>query len=400
MGFLERSRSLRRKDSAVPLRIKTEQSPATRIAVKETNTPVRNTPVRSTPATPRDGTRPSTTGKTASGAQKDKEAGRPRTAGRASEREQQPPMPEYHSFKFPNSQESPRASASHSRNLTLHTNGSMQALDSPRKAPEYKRSFTTPMHVPQASIHKGTVKLSSKDLPKLEPMPAPAQKKQPTLHKSKSSTWRSLFQRKQSKPPIPDFDPNEFVSQSPAKQNVPALPALPALPAPSSKVQSKKQMALPAPPPKITGHVRTESRGMARQTMRAELDKASFDKNSGPTISKTPAGSRRVSLKQERPQISRSTTEASLAVSEQYFDAISNASGSPRSAVERGPRLEISIPTVELERYSVMFEKLLKPKQSLLERRKTAIQGLSLPGEGPEAGRVRHRCCILENVHR
>ncbi|KAK1053592.1 hypothetical protein LTR33_014353 [Friedmanniomyces endolithicus] len=40
-------------------------------------------------------------------------------------------------------------------------------------------------------------------------------------------------------------------------------------------------------------------------------------------------------------------------------------------AVPRMPRLDLDIPGAEMERYSVMFEKLLEPRQSILERRQS-----------------------------
>lgn len=51
-------------------------------------------------------------------------------------------------------------------------------------------------------------------------------------------------------------------------------------------------------------------------------------------------------------------------------------------AVENGiPRLELQIPSCELERYSIMFEKVLDAKPSLLERRKSRIRMLDAKAE-------------------
>lgn len=378
MGFLERSRSLRRKDSAAPLE-RSEQSPAVRKAARE----------RSATVAAQDARRP-TSSRTASSAQSQN---RPRTAGRAAEREleQQPPLPdvisEHRPFRFPASSESsPRPSTSHNRTLTVHADGSgVGGVNSPRIVPECKRSFTSPLHVPQASVHQGVVKLSTKELPKLEPTPEPAMKK-PVLHKSKSSTWKSFFQRRQSKPSIPEF-------------NASSLPPLP-------KKDDKKSVATPrdsnslpkepsAAPSKVATHTRSESqsRVMARQSKRAEMDKAQFEKQAAATAKKSMAPSS-VPLKDLRPQVKRSVTEGSV-----YFDALSRTGtrtdnpdglspGAKGEEIPPTPRLELSIPNAEMERYSVMFEKLLKPRQSLLERRKTAVKGLQLPGEASASGRV------------
>lgn len=378
MGFLERSRSLRRKDSAAPLE-RSEQSPAVRKAARE----------RSSTVAAQDARRP-TSSRTASSAQSQN---RPRTAGRVAEREleQQPPLPdvisEYRPFRFPASSESsPRPSTSHNRTLTVHADGSgVGGVNSPRSVPECKRSFTSPLHVPQASVHQGVVKLSTKELPKLEPTPEPTMKR-PVLHKSKSSTWKSFFQRRQSKPSIPEF-------------NASNLPPLPKKDDKKSVATSRDSSSLPKQPIpaplKVATHVRSESqsRVMARQTKRAEMDKAQFEKQAAAIATKSMALSS-VPSKDLRPQVNRSVTEGSV-----YFDALSRtgtrtdspsglSSGAKGEEIPPTPRLELSIPNAEMERYSVMFEKLLKPRQSLLERRKTAVKGLQLPGEAPASGRV------------
>lgn len=406
MGFLERSRSLRRKDSAVPLK-KVEATPTTQ--------PIecpRAARERSATITAQNTRGSSIAGKPSS--QNGPKYARPNTAGRVSERDQgrPPPMPgvtpDYHTFKFPSASASPRTSISHGRNLTLHGNGSSAAmsLSSENKAPEYKRSFTSP--VPQASIEKGgVIKMSTNDLPKLDSTAASSQKR-PGLHKSKSSTWRSFFQRKSSKPPVPNFDPSEAA----------ALPALPKkefgtaspvsafttssaspitgpsktdFPSRSPITISGKQDAFPAPS-QIDINERKEPRGMARQNIRAELERTHYERSLA--ASKIPSGS---SAAPARPHMSRSSTQVSIAssaVSETYFDARSQPESqgglTPNTPGQKPqtPRLEVSIPTVEMERYSVMFEKLLKPKQTILERRRTAIQGLNLPGEITQPERV------------
>lgn len=49
-------------------------------------------------------------------------------------------------------------------------------------------------------------------------------------------------------------------------------------------------------------------------------------------------------------------------------------------------RLNVNIPVVEMERYSVMFEKLLKPQSSIMDRRQTMVKQLNLSDQ--PSGRV------------
>ena len=382
MGFLERSRSLRRKDSAIPLK-KTELPQATRATGRGPSTPqAAAQDLRPRPAT-------SNSAHNVSKDQKDTARPRASTGSRVEQtqhREHQPPMPEmtadYQSFRFPTPTptDSPRPSTSYGRNITLRGNGSATALalDESARPPQYKRAFTSPAHVPQASVHNGSIKLSTKDLPKLEATDVPSPKK-PTLHKSRSSTWKSFFQRKQSRPPVPGFDPSEVKHAPPQRKATATTPV-------DLEVQ-----ALPTPF-KSSGRTGTETRGMTRQIMRAEIDRALFAKTAAANAS-SPTAVSSTMQPLVRPELPRSATTNSLAPSERFFDADSRTSSvsdvSPKSAnAAKGPRLEVSIPTVELDRYSVMFEKLLQPKSSILERRKTALQGLQLPGEASASGKV------------
>ena len=62
---------------------------------------------------------------------------------------------------------------------------------------------------------------------------------------------------------------------------------------------------------------------------------------------------------------------------EERHDSPLSASGMKvPDAIPRTPRLDLNIPNAELERYSVMFEKLLEPRQSILERRQSKMKRL------------------------
>ena len=360
MGFLERSRSLRRKDSAVPLQRREQKD------VTTTDTPKEATPRPSTGRAP-----------PMSIYNPQREDARPRTAGRQ-------PLPTLSvdyppNYRFPTPTDSPRTPSFHSRNLTVQNNvsGVNVGLARPVK-PEYKRSHTTPMHVAQASIHQGTVKMSTNVLPSLDAAPVASPKKEKrTLHKSKSSTWRSFFQRRQSRPPVPDFESAE------PKQRMNG----------DSSVRPKEIPDVPrVPSPMATEHSRPQSRGVTRQNMRAEMDKIHFSKQTQSTSKPFPVPNGQ--WQPDRPQMARNVSVESWTARQhsglQPHSSKSAAASPMREKPTKGPRLEVSIPAVELERYSVMFEKLLKPKVSLMERRKTVVQGLSLPSEQSQAaGRVR-----------
>jgi hypothetical protein len=57
-------------------------------------------------------------------------------------------------------------------------------------------------------------------------------------------------------------------------------------------------------------------------------------------------------------------------VSANFFDPMPGSAGDS-SGPRRTPRLDVNIPDSGMDRYSVMFEKLLEPKVSLIERRKS-----------------------------
>ncbi|GAB7349892.1 hypothetical protein MBLNU459_g0584t1 [Dothideomycetes sp. NU459] len=371
MGFLERSRSLRRQEKDTRKRSATVSA-----AQREPKAP-----------TPENVSRGEPNGALLSRGFGTQKGARPRTAGRErADDEALPPPPSMeilsgeHTFRFPSP--SPRQSSS---SMTYHRNSSTIgiALGSPRQIPGYQRSFTSPA-VPQASVENGVIKISAKltgiehsiasSTPKDDKEP-----RRPTLHKSKSSTWKSFFQRKPARPAMPDSFGSSELPPVPVQDKAASADGK------KSVVRSDTKKAS-----QPSSHIRGESRGDVRRNLRAELDKAHFEQSTSSPVAPKVAQSKFSA--QARPSPARSNT-ANSESSEEFFDAVSrkgsdgglSLSQSPKQPPSM-PRLDISIPDVEMERYSVMFEKLLKPHQSIMERRHTHIKKLQLPEES--AGRL------------
>ena len=55
----------------------------------------------------------------------------------------------------------------------------------------------------------------------------------------------------------------------------------------------------------------------------------------------------------------------------QHDQSLPGTASPVHAAVSRTPKLDLEIPNAEMELYSVMFEKLLDPRQSILERRQS-----------------------------
>ncbi|GAB1738551.1 hypothetical protein NU219Hw_g3356t1 [Hortaea werneckii] len=153
--------------------------------------------------------------------------------------------------------------------------------------------------------------------------------------RKKKQSWKALgglFQRVQSKPKV---------STAPSDGSIAQRSGIPA-PSPG---YSENQGSTPRTP--------LVSRNMARIEARREAEQSS----SVATNDKFHASShppRKQSL-QPKQQDKHST------------GTTSNVPG----AVPRTPKLDLEIPNAEMERYSVMFEKLLEPRQSILERRQS-----------------------------
>jgi len=308
---------------------------------------------------------------------------RPRTASRIIAQETHPEvsMPnsarnfaESLAFKLPSGPSrrmsmtpSPRTTTTR---LTLHANHSTPGVvsEGPRNP---KRAMTTPIEPLSSVIKKEEKKPAEAIAPLNSEAHSAAPRKEPHLRKSKSGTWRSFFSRKQSKPPLPDFNPAD-VAPPPALPKASSKITVPAIPAKDGKRLDRNSISV------------DKTRGM-QNGPRAQSTKSIGDTSALPQLKAA-----NLSALQPPPRSTARSPSAESAMS-QYFDASSHTSGSlPVTPLEEfgQRRLNVNIPAVEMERYSVMFEKLLKPQTSIMDRRQTMVRQLNL-SEQP-TGRVSH----------
>lgn len=158
----------------------------------------------------------------------------------------------------------------------------------------------------------------------------PDNSQRPQLKKQKSA-WKSfgdLFRGKQAKQP----DPNSFYQVQP-----PSSDAL----VHSNNATRSRMGVLESPLPSPAG-------------------------NNERTVARVDSGCDELAPPTEKGQNSFPVRTSSRNPS-QNWEAASDATSDAR----RTPRLDINIPEAGFDRYSVMFEKLLEPKKSLLERRQS-----------------------------
>ncbi|CAD0013364.1 unnamed protein product [Aureobasidium pullulans] len=184
-----------------------------------------------------------------------------------------------------------------------------------------------------------------------------------------------------------DFNPAD-IAPPPALPKAPSKDKDSAKSSIHSKISSKDPV--PAVPSKDGKKLHRNSisvdktRDMQKASTRAQFTKSLGDPSALPRL-------KLENLSALEPPPSRSFARSPSAEStmSQYFDAASHTSGPSMPATPlEGPtqrRLNVNIPAVEMERYSVMFEKLLKPQASLMERRQTIVKQLNLPNQ-PSGG--------------
>jgi hypothetical protein len=373
MGFMERSRSLRRKDSPF-MRKKHDETTTVQQAKdvdvdRDTQRAVKSahghkdTTLKGTHTPPSDLSRPRTASKTFI------PATQPEVLMPTSARN----FAESLAFRLPSgpSRRSSMTPSPHTTTtrLTIHANHSTpgMAFESPRP----KRSMTTPIEPLPTLIKKEESPIETVAPPKTEAHSA-APRKEPHLRKSKSGTWRSFFSRKQSKPPLPDFNPAD-IAPPPALPKASAKSSVPAIPIKDEKRGDHNSISV------------DKTRG-TKNGSRVQSTKSTGDTSTLPQL-------KAANLSSLQPP-ARSTGRSPSAESNrsQYFDASSHTSGPSLPVTPLGEpsqrRLNVNIPVVEMERYSVMFEKLLKPQTSLMDRRQTIVKQLNL-SEQP-TGRVSH----------
>ncbi|KAH0259673.1 hypothetical protein KCU91_g15075, partial [Aureobasidium melanogenum] len=367
MGFLERSRSLRRKETPFMRKKNDEASTAQQAENVDVERDMQRT-VKSA-----HGQKDSTWKGTQT---PPSDLPRPCTASKVTIQEAQPEvqMPnsarnfaESLAFKLPNKPSrrmsmtpSPRTTTT---KLTLHANHSTPgvALENSRSP---KRSMTTPIEPLPTLTKKEEKPLETVAPPPKAEAPSAAPRKEPHLRKSKSGTWRSFFSRKQSKPPLPDFNPAD-IAPPPALPKVSTKSSVPAIPVKDGKKLDRNSISV------------DKTRAAQNQTStRAQVTKSIGDTSALPQLKAANL------LALEPPPRSTARSPSAESAVSQYFDAASQNSGPslPVTPLEGHSqrRLNVNIPAVEMERYSVMFEKLLKPQPSLMDRRQTMVKQLNL----------------------
>ncbi|EMC93001.1 hypothetical protein BAUCODRAFT_269916 [Baudoinia panamericana UAMH 10762] len=194
--------------------------------------------------------------------------------------------------------------------------------------------------------------------------------KPPELRRKKSSwkTFGALFQKKPA---------TTSASEPFYKVQLPVQPvARPLIDTPSPSPGPARS------PGSINAHhKRTPSitRGIARFEARAEADRQSFWPNIESKMHQSPRASQQVVNPQTATvDHANPTTNVQVAGTMKPTTSCSATTSTHQSvprAVPTTPKLDLDIPNGELERYSVMFEKLLEPKkQSILERRQSKIR--------------------------
>lgn len=211
---------------------------------------------------------------------------------------------------------------------------------------------------------------------------------QPELRRKKSGwkTLGNLFQRRPSKSAVHE----PFYKVQPPSEASP-------LPSTQLLLESPTQSPHFAQTPGISNsisshHSRTPSmhRGVARLEARGVMDRSSFMPSLDGNMPPAPPARQPPEREAPLPPKFKSRVRDSQAMFDQVRrkdlpladSSLLMPGASP--LICRTPRLEMDIPSGEFERYSVMFEKLLEPRQSILERR----QSKAKKSLGANAGEV------------
>jgi hypothetical protein len=224
--------------------------------------------------------------------------------------------------------------------LTTHSNHSTPIVS--QSPPKYKRSVTTPITTSRLVPKQEEKTVEFASVVKIDSA-SPAPCKEPPLRKSKSGTWRSFFSRKQSQPPLPDFNTAEYAPP-------PAVPKIPLRSKESTRGftfgKASKDATAARPTKDGQNYIPVD------KTTGTAVNRAKFTKSMG-----------------DPSELSRSDLDKLAGLTTTPFEGTGQL------------RLDVNIPTVEMERYSIMFEKLLKPQTTLIERRQTTIKKLDFASQ-------------------
>jgi len=311
--------------------------------------------------------------------------GRPQTTHRPVDRSEQPQHSATESleirsggdtltFSFPSpGPPAPKSATFQTSSLPSVTMGSPAigvALGSPTHGRAWGRSFTSD-HISNRMPKQPLIALPStlRDDPEVDAPETQSRKK-----KSGWKTLSSLLRSKARKPPIPE----PFYKVRPEK-STPATPRYVMRPLGVLETPETSPQPTPSPPLISSQHERTPSsaRGMARIEARAEADRAALMPRVGRIMRRTSSMFLRDHASASPPAHARPPVRDSadifdpLGVSERKDSPMLDTEGRIPCAIPRTPALDLDIPNADMERYSVMFEKLLEPRQSILERRQS-----------------------------
>ncbi|TKX19134.1 hypothetical protein C1H76_8668 [Elsinoe australis] len=295
-------------------------------------------------------------------------------------------------YRFPTpSPGTPRGSVSHTSHAS-HTSSDATigiALGSPRLPPQHIPN--SPRALPEAPRASPLRTFSEPARTPLTATPITPTVPEPTkLRKSKSRSFKNMFSSKSNKPDTftPPVPPSHWqtsinASRDDISRSVSSNATSTTTSQTSNASNSTKASTVSNTSSSRPVHSRNDSthaRAFARQQVRADLDKAHFEasKAQAASQSKTPKPTGNMQIfptVQTLPPVKRSNyTEIRIpSLNQDALDKMHHGPG-PGSGLSQSASssfLNVYIPKSEMERYSVMFEKLLKPSQSLAERRGT-----------------------------
>lgn len=242
------------------------------------------------------------------------------------------------------------------------------AIGSPSNAPMYNRSYTTGQLPSRTERQPAPVTAQTWEQ-------TSTQLQRPEAKKSKSA-WKSfgkLFKSKHAKQDV--LEPFDGIATQ-QHGSAPVLPSKdPARPSPSP---------VPGSIPSYHSHTGSITRGIKRFEARAEADRANYmaSVDRSMTSSQNPLKAHPIpgSTQDARPSPPRKQPYVKKELPIEP-DMLKVEDEWP-SAIPRTPKLDIDIPDVQLDRYSVMFEKLLQPRSSILERRQSRLTLLDTNSSG------------------
>ncbi|KAK5118121.1 hypothetical protein LTR62_004168 [Meristemomyces frigidus] len=209
--------------------------------------------------------------------------------------------------------------------------------------------------------------------------------------RKKRPSWKALgalFGRKSAKPPVPDsfYKPqNNPNSMSPAARLYAQGNSNSVLNTSASPKPSLEGLHVTASPTLQPSRSPSLHRGMMRAEVRAHGDRQSFMPNVEAKTTRSPSGlGRELSTAQAKPleviQDEASLVSIAKDIPKKVPGRANGQTPQPvPDAVPRTPKLDTNIPDGGLDRYSVMFEKLLEPRrQSILERRQEKARKVPL----------------------